>query len=125
MLNIPNNPVKEFSVVSECYELLGATDGETNTENYFKNEWLLKRASSNAPLREARIRSFKPLTRLTPYHVIPTATGGPRTAAPQQSQSALMSSTMTLTIAFPQMKFQMIISFIMRSYLVKISEIWK
>ena len=74
MLNIPNNPVKEFSVVSECYELLGATDSETNTENYFKNEWLLKRASSNAPLREARIRSFKPLTRLTPYHVIPTAT---------------------------------------------------
>ena len=73
-MQIPgNDTLVPYTVVSESYELLRATTTETNTEKYYKDEWMLKRASSNAPLREARIRSFKPLTRNQPYHVIPTA----------------------------------------------------
>lgn len=71
-LTIPTNDTKPYSVVSECYELLRATTKQTNTEQYFKNQWLLYRASSNAPLREARVRSFKPLKRNEPYHIVPT-----------------------------------------------------
>lgn len=53
MLNV------QESVCSEVYDLLQ----ENDYTQQFKNEWLLYRASSNAPLREVRIRSFKPMVK--------------------------------------------------------------
>lgn len=50
-----------FSVVSETYDLINIDD---NLEKHLHtDDWLLYRASSNAPLREARIRSFRPILR--------------------------------------------------------------
>ena len=74
MLSIPTNESdnKKYSVVSETYDLLSAMNAneqQTNQQNqtcqYYKNEWFLFRGSSNAPLREARIRSFKPILKST------------------------------------------------------------
>ena len=70
MLSIPTNESsnKKYSVVSETYDLLSAmsanqqqTKQQNQTCQYYKDEWFLFRGSSNAPLREARIRSFKPI----------------------------------------------------------------
>ena len=47
------------SVCSEVYDLLQ----ENDYTKQFKGEWLLYRASSNAPLREVRVRSFKPMVK--------------------------------------------------------------
>lgn len=59
---------KSYSVVNETYNLIEAINNykhnlnlELATCQYFKNEFWLFRASSNAPLREARFRSFKPI----------------------------------------------------------------
>lgn len=72
MLNIPTNPSSEkrFSVVSETYDLLQAMKDYTNHTDprnlinqnirYNGSTFELMRPSSNAPLREARVRSFRP-----------------------------------------------------------------
>lgn len=55
---------KHYSVVSETYDLLQALNHPEYTQQtcqLFKDRYMLFRGSSYAPLREARIRSFKPI----------------------------------------------------------------
>lgn len=67
-LNTPLNESaeKHYSVVSETYDLLQALNHPNDpvinqTCQLFKDRFMLFRGSSYAPLREARIRSFKPI----------------------------------------------------------------
>lgn len=57
MIHIPSNEKSNFTTVNETYDLLKPTDYMQQVGN----EFLLYRPSSNAPLREMRIRSFKPI----------------------------------------------------------------
>lgn len=57
MINIPNNDVKNYSVISETYDLLNPTEYMQQVNKDF----LLFRAASTVGLREMRIRSFKPI----------------------------------------------------------------
>ena len=65
-LSAPLNESAEnhYSVVSETYDLLQALNHPEYTQQtcqVFKDRFMLFRGSSYAPLREARIRSFKPI----------------------------------------------------------------
>ena len=57
MIHIPSNEKSNFTTVNETYDILKPTEYMQQVGN----EFLLYRPSSNAPLREMRVRSFKPI----------------------------------------------------------------